>query len=116
MQPFKLYLKEAYHHAVHSSQPLRLVMGNTSGDMDSIVGAMGLAYYYTLKTQTLCTPVVNCAKSDLRLKAEIYKHIVLDCGISADDLLFWDELVALKRPLEEICLIDHNVIDEAQAE
>ena len=116
MQPFKLYLKEAYEHAVHSSQPLRLVLGNTSGDMDSIVGAMGLAYYYTLKTHTLWIPIINCAKADLRLKAEIYKHIVLDCGISVDDLLYWDELVALKCSIEEICLIDHNVIDEAQAE
>ena len=116
MQPFKAYLKEAYLNAVHSSQPLRIVLGNTSGDMDSIVGAMGLAYYYTLKTHTLWTPVVNCAKSDLRLKAEIYKHVVLDCGISVDDLLFWDQLIALERPIEEICLIDHNVIDETQAE
>jgi inorganic pyrophosphatase/exopolyphosphatase len=113
MLPFKLYLREARKQAVDSSQPLRLVLGNTSGDMDSIVGAMGLAYYYTLKTHKLWTPVVNCAKSDLRLKAEIYKHVVLDCGISVDDLLYWDELIALKRPIEEICLIDHNVIDEA---
>ena len=84
--------------------------------MDSIVGAMGLAYYYTLKTNMLWTPVINCAKSELKLKAEIYKHVVIDCGIDVDNLLFWDQLVALKRPIEEICLIDHNVIDEAQAE
>ena len=84
MQHFKLYLKEAYLHAVHSTQPLRLVIGNTSGDMDSIVGAMGLAYYYTLKTNTLWIPVINCAKSELRLKAEIYKHVVADCGIDVE--------------------------------
>ena len=32
-------------------QPLRIVMGNTSCDVDSAVGALVLAYYYTRKLE-----------------------------------------------------------------
>lgn len=83
-------MHEAHKSATQTNTPLRLVIGNTSGDMDSIVGAMGLAYYYTLKTKTLWTPVINCAKLEIKLKAEIYKHVIEDCKIDIDDLLFWD--------------------------
>lgn len=72
-------------------------MGNTSGDMDSIVGAMGLAYYLTLKNQELWTPIVNCAKADLILKTEIYCHLINDCSLDAEDMFFWDELTAKPR-------------------
>jgi len=74
-------------------------MGNTSGDMDSIVGALGLAYYLSLKTNTLWTPVVNCERSELRLKVEIYQHIIVDCGIEMEDLIFWDDLIPLKAAI-----------------
>ena len=69
-------------------------MGNTSGDMDSIVGALSLAYILTLKTKNDWVPVVNCNQSDFKLKVEIYKHLVQDCQVQQDNLLFWDELVS----------------------
>lgn len=31
-----------------------------------------------------------------------------------EDMFFWDEMLELKRPVEEIALIDHNLIDEVQ--
>jgi inorganic pyrophosphatase/exopolyphosphatase len=86
-------------------------MGNTSGDMDSIVGALGLAYFYSLKYGEQWTPVVNCNKADFHSKAEIYLHIVTHCQIPIEDILFWDELIALKPHYAEIALIDHNMID-----
>tara|TARA_B110000503_G_C6831782_1_gene283089 strand:+ start:197 stop:574 length:378 start_codon:yes stop_codon:yes gene_type:complete len=96
--------------------PLRVVVGNTSGDMDSIVGALGLAYYMHLKTKQMWTPIVNCAAADLMLKAEIYGHLIQDCGIKADDLFYTDDLIKSKRVIEETCLIDHNVIVDEQIE
>lgn len=83
--------------------------------MDSIVGAMGLAYYLTLKTGELWTPVINCAKADLKLKTEIHCHVVEDCELNVDDMFFWDELTAKKPQISEIALIDHNLIDDLQA-
>lgn len=110
MQKFVHYLSECKISAMESEQPLRIVLGNTSGDMDSIVGAMGLAYYLTLKYKQLWTPVVNCAANDLKLKTEIYCHLIEDCGLNASDLFYFDELLASKRSIEEIALIDHNMI------
>lgn len=95
---------------------MRIAIGNTSGDMDSIVGAMGLAYYLTLKTKQLWTPVINCAAQDLKLKTEIYCHLIEDCGLNPSDMFFWDELLKSDRPIEEIALIDHNVLAEEQVE
>jgi inorganic pyrophosphatase/exopolyphosphatase len=76
MNNFIKFLKLSKTNALTSELPLRLVMGNTSGDMDSIVGALGLAYYLTLKTKLHWTPVVNCYKNDFNTKVEIYKHLV----------------------------------------
>jgi nanoRNase/pAp phosphatase (c-di-AMP/oligoRNAs hydrolase) len=30
-------------------------------------------------------------------------------------MFFWDEMLELKRPIVEIAIIDHNMIDELQA-
>ena len=78
MNNFIAFLKQA---KTLNSSPIRLVMGNTSGDMDSIIGAMSLAYFLTLKTKQQWTPVVNCHESDFKLKVEIYKHLVTDCKV-----------------------------------
>jgi len=111
MNKFKSYLKDTRVRLLSAETSLNLVMGNTSGDMDSIVGALGLAYYLTLKTNELWTPVVNCKRSELKLKVEIFKHIIDDCEICFEDLIFWDELIPLKVAVTQICLIDHNKID-----
>ena len=79
--------------------------------MDSTVGALGLAYFYTIKTKLKWTPIVNCRREDFKLRVDIYKHVVSDCGI--DDLLFWDEVQALKPEITEIALFDHNMLDDA---
>jgi inorganic pyrophosphatase/exopolyphosphatase len=97
MNTFKNYLRAVKKDAFTTQKPLRLVMGNTSGDMDSIVGALGLAYFYTLKSGEQWTPVVNCNREDFHCKAEIYLHVVENCHINVDDILFWDELLSLKR-------------------
>jgi inorganic pyrophosphatase/exopolyphosphatase len=81
MQRFNGYLSGAKHSVTNTELPLRVAMGNTSGDMDSIVGALCMGYYMTLKTGKLWTPVVNCLKKDLSLSAEIYGHLIFDCFI-----------------------------------
>lgn len=59
--------------------------------------------------------MVNCKRSELKLKVEIFMHIIDDCGIPFEDLIFWDELTPLKVGIYDICLIDHNKIDNQQA-
>ena len=113
MNTFKNYLKSVKKDAMKTQKPLHIVMGNTSGDMDSIVGSLGLAYFFTMKYGEQWTPVVNCNKADFHMKTEIYLHVVENCKINIDDLLFWDEMIALKRHYAQITLIDHNMFDAA---
>lgn len=66
MQKFRTYLKNVtavaksgqLNSAGHPT--LKIVIGNTSCDMDSAVGALCLGYYYTLTTGDLFVPVLNC--------------------------------------------------------
>ena len=52
---------------------LRIVMGNTSCDMDSAIGALALAYYYTVKSEgkEVWVPVINSSKKDFFCNLEI---------------------------------------------
>jgi inorganic pyrophosphatase/exopolyphosphatase len=52
---------------------LRIVMGNTSCDVDSAIGALALAYYYFKKSEDkeLWLPVINSNKKDFFCNLEI---------------------------------------------
>lgn len=71
MNKFRKFLLESKNLLISSEDPVRLVLGNTSADMDSVVGSLGLAYYLSLKTGNIWTPVINCRSDQLRLKVEI---------------------------------------------
>lgn len=62
MNKFRLFLKESHDTLHQPDTKIQLVLGNTSGDIDSIVGALGLAYYLFLKTKTMWVPIVNCKR------------------------------------------------------
>ena len=59
MQKFRTWLSTsaqsvrtgAFGPAEANSDKLRIVMGNTSCDVDSAIGALALAYYYSTKLQ-----------------------------------------------------------------
>ena len=48
MQNIRTFLRQAKSSCLNSATPIRMVLGNTSGDMDSVVGSIGLAYFYSL--------------------------------------------------------------------
>ena len=118
MEGVKTYLKESAALAKsgqlgsEGSQPLRLVLGNTSCDMDSVIGAICLGYYYTKKLGSLYVPVINCNKKEFYYNLEIVLHLS-DCGIDLDDLWYYDEYKATYPPekVTEVALVDHNVLD-----
>lgn len=60
MNKFRKFLGDSKSLLINSETPVNLVLGNTSADMDSVVGSLGLAYYLSLKTGNLWTPVINC--------------------------------------------------------
>jgi inorganic pyrophosphatase/exopolyphosphatase len=115
MNSLRKFLKDARSSAVNTPKPIRIVLGNVSCDMDSTVGCIGLSYFYTLKSSEDWTPVINCNRDDFKLKNDIIGHVVKDCGIKTEELLFWDEFIVLKREIIEVALIDHNILDPEQA-
>ena len=60
---------------------LRIVLGNTSYDMDSCVGSLSLAWYYTVKTEKLFLPLINCKRTDFKNKLNIAMHLLEDCKL-----------------------------------
>ena len=100
-----------------SKDELRIVMGNTSCDMDSVVGAITLAYYYTKKTGNTFVPVINCRKDEFMYRLEIALHMK-DCEISPEHLFFYDTFRELYKPeqVTEVALVDHNILDVTQAD
>jgi len=73
-----------------NADKLRIVMGNTSCDVDSAIGALVLAYFYTVKLQQQWIPVINCRREDFFCNLEIVKHLA-NSQISQSDLYFMDE-------------------------
>ena len=96
---------------------LRIVMGNTSCDSDSVLGSIALAHYYSIKHNEVFLPVINCKRAHFGLDPAIIIHLIEDCKISIDDLFFYDELCNLypTEKFSEVVLYDHNVLDVSQA-
>lgn len=76
MHKFVSYIEGVKHSLNNSNFELKLVIGNTSGNMDSTVGAMCMAYYLTLKTGELWTPVINSLRKDFHIAQELHWHLI----------------------------------------
>jgi len=117
-QSFKSYLTHISTQAKAKKlqRKLRIVIGNTSCDLDSCIGALVLAYYYSRVGGKEFLPVVNCRREDFRLNLEANLHLITDCKLNINDLVFVDELRNLYKPsqIKETVLVDHNVLDISQ--
>ena len=90
-----------------------LVLGNVSGDMDSVVGAVALGFYLTHKHKSLHVPVVNMTREELRARLDIVHHFE-QCGLNVDELpsLHDFTLDSYKEAgTLSIHLVDHNAPD-----
>lgn len=123
MQRFRSWLS-ATTEAVKSGslgpngqKPLRIVLGNTSCDMDSAIGALCLAYLYSRQNaDEVHVPVINCNRASFFTNIEIVKHLQ-QCQIPQEHLYFYDEFKAQfpdPNSVEEVALIDHNCLDPTQ--
>ena len=117
-----VYLQIAPEHPVH----LRIVLGNESVDLDSVVSAISVAN--ALNTQNkangqahvLTLPVLHCKRSDMRIKTESVYCIKrwLDLEMPEVLLSLYDDIIPLlcHNPeaefctvsLQEVVLVDHN--------
>ena len=100
-----------------------LIFGNTSADMDSVVGSVLMSYFYGRKTGNKYTPVVYCTRHELTYRFEILEHLALfgidepfmrDNFVFAED--FKDQEAEVFANIESVGLIDLNRLDQKLAD
>lgn len=101
---------------------LHIIMGNQTGDLDSVVSAIAYAflkgYEAAQKGQLfLVLPLVNIPQEDFRLNREV-EYWLAQLGIAQEDLLFIDtldlrELQKQGFPIQ-MTLVDHNQLVQHQ--
>lgn len=77
MEQLKEYLKKA--RAFNAPKCRALCIGNTSADMDSVLGSFAMAWYYGQlsgnASELLYSPVINCKFNELPFRLEIIEHL-----------------------------------------
>ncbi|KAK1244635.1 hypothetical protein MKX07_003434 [Trichoderma sp. CBMAI-0711] len=90
--------------------PLTLVVGNESADLDSLCSAVVLAYIRTNSPpHTLHIPLSNIPRSELVLRTEM-TAVLQRAGLSPSDILTLSELPDLKPEETQWLLVDHNAL------
>ena len=89
-------LKEYLQVAMTHNQPAykNLVFGNTSADMDSVVGSILMSWFYSFKTGIKYTPVVYCTRHELTFRFEILGHLStfgIDEPFLRENVIFKDD-------------------------
>ena len=110
-------LKQYLVSAMNENRPTfkNLIFGNTSADMDSVVGSILMSWFYGTKTGVKYTPVVYCTRHELTFRFEILEHLALfgidepflrENVIALDDFAGQEEQVFAN--VESVGLIDFN--------
>lgn len=108
---FLRYLKSSYLKGFANTSPLKIVCGNQSADLDSVVSAISFAYFSYLKDpRNPILPVVNIPRNDLDLRRDIVS-VLKRQSIPKNLLYFQEDIRDLKRQFGckvESILVDHN--------
>jgi inorganic pyrophosphatase/exopolyphosphatase len=93
-----------------------LVLGNSSADMDSVVGAMTLSWYFgSLKNDNNLqyVPMINCTREELKMRIDIINHLNT-FGMNDEflkNVIFNDDISESNDSLndvESVALVDFN--------
>ncbi|RLV95619.1 Exopolyphosphatase [Spathaspora sp. JA1] len=88
--------------------PYRVVTGNQSADMDSVISALSFAYFTNLQTQQDVIPLINIPRKDFRLRRDI-EMLLKSHSISEDILYFVEDFAKLSENGKvHLSLVDHN--------
>ncbi|SCU83518.1 LAMI_0C03532g1_1 [Lachancea mirantina] len=111
LKSFLQRLKTSYLSQIDGKSTLRIVCGNESADLDSVVSAISYAYLsYVENPGNPIVPVLNIPRKDLRLRRDIV-WVLREKSISDDLLWFAEEIDAIKRRFQcsvMSILVDHN--------
>ncbi|TID29987.1 hypothetical protein CANINC_001499 [Pichia inconspicua] len=85
-----------------------ICIGNSGGDLDSVVSCVAYAWLQSLNGGSDVTPIVSFPRDELVLRKDV-ELVLHKAGINTSDLIFIDDLNLEKK--YQIHLVDHNVID-----
>ncbi|EEQ39382.1 hypothetical protein CLUG_03510 [Clavispora lusitaniae ATCC 42720] len=93
------------------SNVIRLVTGNQSADMDSVVSAISYSFLHSQKfpNEQPFLPMVNIAREEMKLRRDIML-LLKSHSITEDDLFFLDDVSKLAESGStkfEVVLVDH---------
>ena len=103
-----------------STEKVSIVMGNQSGDCDSIVSSILHAYYLSHvraasnESANMIFPILPMPERDLTLRgAETL--LLKECGIETSDLIFTDQIPwsDVSNIIDKVTLVDHNVLSDS---
>ncbi|KAL0066881.1 Exopolyphosphatase [Marasmius tenuissimus] len=86
-----------------------VVMGNESGDLDTIACAIAYAYHQTHHLHKPTIPLIRIHRNDLKLRAEnMYALALAGVNEPENQLLLLSDIPESKWPQREFALVDHN--------
>uniref|UniRef100_A0A8D0E7N9 Prune exopolyphosphatase 1 n=1 Tax=Salvator merianae TaxID=96440 RepID=A0A8D0E7N9_SALMN len=115
MEAFLGGCRAALQDHIQNKQEVHVVLGNESCDLDSMVSALALAYFFAKTTpdsKVAFVPVLNIPRSDFPLRTES-TFFLREQQIPEHLLIFRDEinLAALHQSgLLSLTLVDHHVL------
>ncbi len=122
LRPLHSYLANSYAEIMEikskgniRNKPIHIVLGNQSGDMDSISSAIALSYWGMKKIFHL--PVINILRDEMPLRGDVLK-VFKTLKIDPHKLLYKEDLpfllsLAEKKSLS-LTLVDHNRLAPSQ--
>ena len=102
--------------ALTTTKKIDIVIGNQSGDCDSIVSSILHAYYLfsTKKADNDIFPILSMPEEDLKLRGA-ESVLLKSCGIESSDLIFTDQIPweNIHTNIDKVTLVDHNVLSDS---
>ena len=104
------YLRYAHKSFLNERNALsiiNIVMGNSSGDMDSVVCTLGYSYLNFIKTGKIIYPIISFPQSELKLRRDI-QYALNQTGLKPEnELVFINDLNNDNKEYA-LTLVDHN--------
>ena len=116
LKQYLLHSKKILPTALTTTKKIDIVIGNQSGDCDSIVSSILHAYYLfsTKKADNDIFPILSMPEEDLKLRGA-ESVLLKNCGIESSDLIFTDQIPweNIHTNIDKVTLVDHNVLSDS---
>ncbi|ODV94497.1 hypothetical protein PACTADRAFT_4437 [Pachysolen tannophilus NRRL Y-2460] len=86
---------------------ITLVSGNSSADLDSVIGSISYSFLYYNYWENPIYPFINILKKDLTLRKDI-QYIFDEFHLDPENFLFVDDLIRAEKKNFDLILVDHN--------